>query len=205
MDTRTGESGGEPAATILDNNTGIATTTGPLAESSTSSSSSSSSPSASSSSPTVAPTVILTESIATNAGNLSLTGSSQSLHQVHQQQQTRQRVNLIADVAANDVAAHYYAFSDAAKNDGFRKFLFDGYHAATNFPRSPPANSLGRIYSVNARFLISQLGAPDAMTMSMTTRLRYSALINVCVYIHICVCRYARYYGRNVFALDHLY
>ncbi|XP_050447300.1 uncharacterized protein LOC126849476 isoform X3 [Cataglyphis hispanica] len=105
MDTRTGESGGEPAATILDNNTGIATTTGPLAESSTSSSSSSSSPSASSSSPTVAPTVILTESIATNAGNLSLTGSSQSLHQVHQQQQTRQRVNLIADVAANDVAA----------------------------------------------------------------------------------------------------
>ncbi|KAL6442862.1 hypothetical protein ACFW04_002727 [Cataglyphis niger] len=103
MDTRTGESGGEPAATILDNNTGIATTTGPLAESSTSSSSSSS-PSASSSSPTVAPTVILTESIATNAGNLSLTGSSQSLHQVHQQQQTRQRVNLIADVVANDVA-----------------------------------------------------------------------------------------------------
>ncbi|XP_029658864.1 uncharacterized protein LOC115232858 [Formica exsecta] len=105
MDTRTGESGGEPAATILDNNTGIATTAGPLAESSTSSSSSSSSPSASSSSSAVAPTVILTESTATNAGNLSLTGSSQqqSLHQVHQQQQTRQRVNLIADVAANDV------------------------------------------------------------------------------------------------------
>ncbi|XP_070164313.1 uncharacterized protein [Polyergus mexicanus] len=108
MDTRTGESGGEPAATILDSNTGIATTAGPLAESSTSSSSSSSSssPSASSSSSAVAPTVILTECTATNAGNLSLTGSSQqqSLHQVHQQQQTRQRVNLIADVAANDVA-----------------------------------------------------------------------------------------------------
>ncbi|KAM0732760.1 hypothetical protein ACS0PU_000921 [Formica fusca] len=117
MDTRTGESGGEPAATILDNNTGIATTAGPLAESSTSSSSSSSSPSASSSSSAVAPTVILTESTATNAGNLSLTGSSQqqSLHQVHQQQQTRQRVNLIADVAANDVTVSsflsFYVYS----------------------------------------------------------------------------------------------
>lgn len=102
MATRTGESGEEPA-TVLDNNTGVATTADPLTESSTSSTSSS------------AAVPILTESTATSAGNLSLTGSQQSLqqHQVpqpqqqQQQQQSRQRVNLITDVAtASDVAGN---------------------------------------------------------------------------------------------------
>ncbi|XP_025162358.1 ell-associated factor Eaf-like [Harpegnathos saltator] len=99
MATGTGESGEEPA-TVLDNNsTGIATTA-PITESSTSSSSSAA----------TVPT-ILTESTATSAGNLPLTGSQQqSLHQVHpqhqqtQQQQLRPRVSLISDVAASDVA-----------------------------------------------------------------------------------------------------
>ncbi|XP_032666891.1 uncharacterized protein LOC116842190 [Odontomachus brunneus] len=100
MATGTGESGEEPA-TILDNNTTGIATTAPLTESSTSSSSSA-----------AAVPTILTESTATSAGNLPLTGSQQqSLHQVHpqhqqtQQQQLRSRVSLISDVAANDVAA----------------------------------------------------------------------------------------------------
>lgn len=98
MAAGTGESGNEPA-TVLDNNsTGIATTA-PLTESSTSSSSSSSA--------TATVPTILTESTATGAGNLPLTGSQQQqgLHQVHQQQ-PRPRVNLITDVAANDVAGN---------------------------------------------------------------------------------------------------
>lgn len=108
MATKTGESG-EESATILNNNTGIATTAGPLAESSTSSSSSASS---SSSTTTTTTTVILTESTATSTGNLPLTGSQQqSLHQVQQpatqqptQQEAHQKVSLITDVAADDVA-----------------------------------------------------------------------------------------------------
>ncbi|XP_012528812.2 uncharacterized protein LOC105832436 [Monomorium pharaonis] len=111
MAARTGAGGGETPATVLDDNAGIVTTTaGPLAESSTSSSSTTTS-SCSSSVTAVAgaavPTVILTESTATSAGSLPLTGSQQqsNLHQVHQPQQpSRQRINLITDVAVNDVA-----------------------------------------------------------------------------------------------------
>ncbi|TGZ54508.1 hypothetical protein DBV15_10065 [Temnothorax longispinosus] len=111
MAARTGDGGGETPATVLDDNAGgIVTTAGPLAESSTSSSSSSSASAAAA----VVPTVILTESTATSAGRLPLTGSQQqsNLHQVHQQQQqqqqqqSRQRVNLIADVVVNDVAGN---------------------------------------------------------------------------------------------------
>lgn len=127
MATKTGESGEEPA-TILNNNTGIATTAGPLAESSTSSSSSS----------TTVPTVILTESTATSAGNLPLTGSQQqSLHQVQQQQQqpaqqqqqqqTRQKINLITDVAADDVAGKSMILT----------YVFKAF-VATNVPLAKP-------------------------------------------------------------------
>ncbi|KAL6261466.1 hypothetical protein P5V15_006556 [Pogonomyrmex californicus] len=109
MAARTGEGGGETPATVLDDNTGIVTTVGPLTESSTSSSSSSAAAVAATTA--AVPTVILTESTATNAGNLPLTGPQQSsLHQVQQQQQQqqqqRQRVNLITDITANDVAGN---------------------------------------------------------------------------------------------------
>lgn len=106
MAARTGEGEGETPATVFDDNAGIVTTAGSLAESSTSSSSSSSATAA------AVPTVILTESTATSAGSLPLTGSQQqsNLHQVHQQQQqqqqSRQRVNLVTDVAVNDVAGN---------------------------------------------------------------------------------------------------
>lgn len=105
MAARTGEGEGETPATVFDDNAGIVTTAGSLAESSTSSSSSSATAAA-------VPTVILTESTATSAGSLPLTGSQQqsNLHQVHQQQQqqqqSRQRVNLVTDVAVNDVAGN---------------------------------------------------------------------------------------------------
>ncbi|XP_011877494.1 PREDICTED: uncharacterized protein LOC105567323 [Vollenhovia emeryi] len=129
MAARTGDGGGETPATVLDDNAGIVTTAGPLAESSTSSSSSSSAAT------TAVPTVILTESTATSAGSLPLTGSQQqsNLHQVHQQQQqqqSRQRVNLIADVVVNDAAGN---LNDSA----FRAFV------VTNVPlANPPATPL---------------------------------------------------------------
>ncbi|XP_026830485.1 uncharacterized protein LOC105287386 [Ooceraea biroi] len=107
--TRPGESGDEPA-TALDNGTGgVATATagGHLTESSTSSASSSSSSSSAAAAAATVSTVILTESTAASAGNPPLTAPQQGLHQVHQQQQAqqlRQRISLIADVAASDVA-----------------------------------------------------------------------------------------------------
>jgi len=107
MAARTGEGEGETPATVFDDNAGIVTTAGSLAESSTSSSSSSSATAAVAAA--AVPTVILTESTATSAGSLPLTGSQQqsNLHQVHhQQQQSRQRVNLITDVVVNDVAGN---------------------------------------------------------------------------------------------------
>ncbi|XP_071636850.1 uncharacterized protein [Temnothorax longispinosus] len=125
MAARTGDGGGETPATVLDDNAGgIVTTAGPLAESSTSSSSSSSASAAAA----VVPTVILTESTATSAGRLPLTGSQQqsNLHQVHQQQQqqqqqqSRQRVNLIADVVVNDVAAKTDWDKWQASSDSFK-------------------------------------------------------------------------------------
>ncbi|XP_018378146.1 PREDICTED: regulatory protein zeste-like isoform X2 [Trachymyrmex cornetzi] len=107
MAARTGEGEGESPATVFDNNAGIVTTAGSLAESSTSSSSSSSA-TAGAVAATVPTTVILTESTATSAGSLPLGSQQQdNLHQVHQQQQqqqSRQRINLIADVPVNDVA-----------------------------------------------------------------------------------------------------
>ncbi|XP_012060969.1 PREDICTED: regulatory protein zeste-like [Atta cephalotes] len=117
MAARTGEGEGENPATVFDNNAGIVTTAGSLAESSTSSSSSSSATAAASVAAATAvaatvPTVILTESTATSAGSLPLGSQQQgNLHQVHQQQQqqqqqSRQRVNLIADVPVNDVAGN---------------------------------------------------------------------------------------------------
>ncbi|XP_067203086.1 AT-rich binding protein-like [Linepithema humile] len=143
MATKTGESGEEPA-TIL-NNTGIATTAGPLAESSTSSSSSSTATTTATTTTTTVPTVILTESTATSAGNLPLTGSQQqSLHQVQQQQQqpaqqqqqqqpaqqeqqqTHQKINLITDVAADDVAVGLQCGREetAARKEGLGVFYF---------------------------------------------------------------------------------
>ncbi|RLU15306.1 hypothetical protein DMN91_012300 [Ooceraea biroi] len=109
--TRPGESGDEPA-TALDNGTGgVATATagGHLTESSTSSASSSSSSSSAAAAAATVSTVILTESTAASAGNPPLTAPQQGLHQVHQQQQAqqlRQRISLIADVAASDVAGN---------------------------------------------------------------------------------------------------
>lgn len=105
MAARTGDDRGETPATVLEDNAGgIVTTAGSLAESSTSSSSSSSATATA----VAVPTVILTESTATSAGSLPLTGSQQqsNLHRVHQQQQSRQRINLIADVVVNDVAGN---------------------------------------------------------------------------------------------------
>ncbi|XP_018338095.1 PREDICTED: probable serine/threonine-protein kinase DDB_G0277071 [Trachymyrmex septentrionalis] len=108
MAARTGEGEGESPATVFDNNAGIVTTAGSLAESSTSSSSSSSATAAAAAA--AVPTVILTESTATSAGSLPLGSQQQgNLHQVHQQQQqqqSRQRDCLIADVPVNDVAGN---------------------------------------------------------------------------------------------------
>ncbi|XP_018312966.1 uncharacterized protein [Mycetomoellerius zeteki] len=109
MAARTGDGEGETPATVFDNNAGIVTTAGSLAESSTSSSSSSATVAATAATAVAAavPSVILTESTATSAGSLPLGSQQQgNLHQVHQQQQSRQRVNLIADVAVNDVAGN---------------------------------------------------------------------------------------------------
>lgn len=45
---------------------------------------------------------------------------------------------------------------------------------------------------------LETLGAPDAMTTSMTTRLRYSACARPCARVRMCACVYARLlYGRN--------
>lgn len=83
-------------------------------------------------------------------------------------------------------------------------FFFYGYHADANFSRSSCEISMVEFIALNARDvrLISKLGAPDAMTTSMTTRLRYSArhaFINMCVYM--CV----RALLRQERSLVHLY